>query len=168
MKIIGLCGNSGSGKGYVCEIFKKHDVAFIDTDKVYRESVLLNSDCVSELVEYFGSDKNIPTAEKTKEISDDIAKYNNLKTQSEHVQTAQLANQENGKKAKLSIALSVISIISLITISICGFNSLISLRLTHLLISLRHFSANGKISLSDGVESLSSLIVTYIKHTLLS
>ena len=55
MKIIGLCGNSGSGKGYVCEIFKKHDVAFIDTDKVYRESVLLNSDCVSELVEYFGS-----------------------------------------------------------------------------------------------------------------
>lgn len=67
-----------------------------------------------ELFEYFGSDKNIPTAEKTKEISDDIAKYNNLKAQSESVQTAQLANQENGKKAKLSIALSVISIISLI------------------------------------------------------
>ena len=44
----------------------------------------------------------------------DIAKYNNLKAQSESVKTAQLANQENGKKAKLSIALSVISIISLI------------------------------------------------------
>ncbi len=68
----------------------------------------------NELVEYFGSDKNIPTAEKTKEISDDISKYNNLKNQSETIQAVQLSNQENGKKTKLSIALAIISIVSLI------------------------------------------------------
>lgn len=68
----------------------------------------------NELVKYFGSDKNIPTSEKTKEISDDISKYNNLKNQSEAIQSIQLSNQENGKKTKLSIALAIISIVSLI------------------------------------------------------
>jgi len=67
-----------------------------------------------ELIEYFGSDKNIPTAEKTKEISDDISKYNNLKNQSETIQSIQLSNQENSKKTKLSIALAIISMVSLI------------------------------------------------------
>ena len=43
MIIIGLCGNSGSGKGYVCTRFAIFGVAFIDTDKVYRELVLKNS-----------------------------------------------------------------------------------------------------------------------------
>ena len=67
-----------------------------------------------ELVEYFGSDKNIPTVEKTKEISGDIAKYNNLKNQFKTVQAVQLASQENSKKTKLSIALAIVSILSLI------------------------------------------------------
>lgn len=68
-----------------------------------------------ELVEYFRSDKNIPTAEKTKEISDDIVRYNSLKTKAESIQAVQLANQKNYKKTRLSIILSVISIISLIS-----------------------------------------------------
>lgn len=54
MIIIGLCGSSGSGKGYVCNKFARFGVAFIDTDKVYRENVLVNQNCINELVEYFG------------------------------------------------------------------------------------------------------------------
>lgn len=55
MVIIGLCGSSGSGKGYVCERFFHHGVGFIDTDLVYRERVLVNRDCVDELVNSFGN-----------------------------------------------------------------------------------------------------------------
>lgn len=55
MVIVGLCGNSGSGKGYVCNRFSSYGVAFIDTDKVYREEVLTDERCKSELVGYFGS-----------------------------------------------------------------------------------------------------------------
>lgn len=55
MIIIGLCGSSGSGKGYVCNAFAKHGVAFIDTDLVYRENVLVNNSCVSELINSFGN-----------------------------------------------------------------------------------------------------------------
>lgn len=54
MIIIGLCGTSGSGKGYACLKFAKRGVAYIDTDLVYRQEVLTDSCCVSELVEYFG------------------------------------------------------------------------------------------------------------------
>ena len=55
MVIIGLCGSSGSGKGYICNKFALHGVAYIDTDKVYRERVLNNSACVKELVNAFGA-----------------------------------------------------------------------------------------------------------------
>jgi dephospho-CoA kinase len=54
LKIIGLCGGSGSGKGYVSEIFKKHGIAVIDTDAVYQELISYKSDCVSELAHEFG------------------------------------------------------------------------------------------------------------------
>ena len=54
MIIIGLCGNSGSGKGYVCTRFATFGVAFIDTDMVYREIVLKNPQCISELTARFG------------------------------------------------------------------------------------------------------------------
>ena len=36
LKVIGLCGRSGSGKGYVCERFEKRGVVCVDTDAVYR------------------------------------------------------------------------------------------------------------------------------------
>lgn len=54
MVIIGLCGSSGAGKGYVCEKFARYGVGFIDTDLVYRERVLVNPSCVNELVSSFG------------------------------------------------------------------------------------------------------------------
>lgn len=51
---IGLCGSSGSGKGYVSKKFKAYGVEYIDTDKVYRDIAVGGSDCVNELCSYFG------------------------------------------------------------------------------------------------------------------
>ena len=51
---IGLCGSSGSGKGYVSKKFKAYGVEYIDTDKVYRDIAIFGSDCVNELCGYFG------------------------------------------------------------------------------------------------------------------
>ncbi|MBQ8162861.1 MAG: dephospho-CoA kinase [Clostridia bacterium] len=51
---IGLCGSSGAGKGYVCEIFKEFGAQYIDTDKVYGKIAVAGSDCVNELCMFFG------------------------------------------------------------------------------------------------------------------
>lgn len=53
---IGLCGSSGSGKGYVCKKFKAFGVEYIDTDKVYRDIAIGGSDCVNELCAFFGDE----------------------------------------------------------------------------------------------------------------
>lgn len=37
VKLIGLCGRSGSGKGYVSECFLRYAIPSIDTDALYRE-----------------------------------------------------------------------------------------------------------------------------------
>lgn len=55
MKIIGLCGGSGAGKGYVCGIFARHGVPAIDTDAVYHEIIAKRTPCVTELEATFGS-----------------------------------------------------------------------------------------------------------------
>ena len=54
MKIVGLCGGSGSGKGAVGELFLKRGVPVIDTDAVYHELTSAPSECLSELVSVFG------------------------------------------------------------------------------------------------------------------
>jgi len=54
MKIIGLTGRSGSGKGEVCKIFAaNHGVQSIDTDKIARELMGKGGVCLAELVEQF-------------------------------------------------------------------------------------------------------------------
>lgn len=55
MKLIGLCGGSGSGKGVVCSLFSELGVPSIDTDKVYHEMTCGPSPCLSALVDAFGS-----------------------------------------------------------------------------------------------------------------
>ncbi len=55
--VIGLCGRSGSGKGYVCGVFSRFGIPSIDTDKVYRD--LLNDKncgCLAEIVLRFGEE----------------------------------------------------------------------------------------------------------------
>lgn len=61
--VIGLCGRSGCGKGYVGSIFRNYGIFSVDTDKVYRE--LLDEDgseCLCELTDFFGEE--ILTREK--------------------------------------------------------------------------------------------------------
>lgn len=59
--IIGLCGRSGSGKGFVSNLFRKKGIESIDTDKVYREMTGpatgdgAPSECMTALVERFGT-----------------------------------------------------------------------------------------------------------------
>ena len=55
MKIVGLCGGSGSGKGAVGQLFEKHGVPVIDTDAVYHELTSARSECIDELVLAFGN-----------------------------------------------------------------------------------------------------------------
>ena len=55
MKIIGMCGGSGAGKGYVCSVFATHGIPAIDTDAVYHAMTSGHSPCTEELESYFGS-----------------------------------------------------------------------------------------------------------------
>ncbi|MBQ8546580.1 MAG: dephospho-CoA kinase [Clostridia bacterium] len=57
MKIIGLCGSSGSGKGYISNAFSKYDIPAIDTDRVYREiTTKKGTPCLLELANTFGKE----------------------------------------------------------------------------------------------------------------
>lgn len=54
---IGLCGRSGTGKGYVCRIFAEMGIPSVDTDAVYREMTgpcEILSPCMEELIGAFG------------------------------------------------------------------------------------------------------------------
>ena len=54
MKIIGLCGGSGSGKGSVCRLFAEYSILSIDTDSVYRKMTEGDSECMRALKAAFG------------------------------------------------------------------------------------------------------------------
>ena len=56
MKIIGLAGGSGSGKGEICKIFAKYGIESIDTDKISREITRKGGECLEELTRYFSAD----------------------------------------------------------------------------------------------------------------
>ncbi len=55
--LVGLCGRSGSGKGYVSEKFLVRGIPSVDTDAVYRTLTAPSdtlSPCMKELCERFG------------------------------------------------------------------------------------------------------------------
>lgn len=54
MKVIGLCGGSGSGKGTVSGVFAEIGIPSIDTDAVYREMTSSDSPCMRALRREFG------------------------------------------------------------------------------------------------------------------
>ena len=56
MKIVGLCGGSGSGKGKVCEIFREKGIPCIDTDAVYRQLTGQPGALLDALIEEFGNE----------------------------------------------------------------------------------------------------------------
>ncbi|MBR4960059.1 MAG: dephospho-CoA kinase [Clostridia bacterium] len=55
--LVGLCGRSGSGKGYIAAMFADRGIPSVDTDKVYRDMTgpcETLSPCMKELKERFG------------------------------------------------------------------------------------------------------------------
>jgi len=57
--LIGLCGRSGSGKGYIAAMFAGRGVPSIDTDRVYRDMTGPSAElspCMLALKEYFGDE----------------------------------------------------------------------------------------------------------------
>lgn len=56
MRVIGLCGRSGSGKGLFCGVAKEMGFCVIDCDGIYHSLVNAPSDCLYELDREFGSD----------------------------------------------------------------------------------------------------------------
>lgn len=54
MVIIGLCGNSGSGKSTVCKSFLKFGIPSIDADMVYRDLTTPGSELNKLLAFHFG------------------------------------------------------------------------------------------------------------------
>ncbi len=55
MRIIGLCGRSGSGKGVFSSIASKRGIKIIDCDAVYKDMVSKPTDCLKEIEKEFGS-----------------------------------------------------------------------------------------------------------------
>lgn len=64
IKIIGLCGRSGSGKGYVSKLFFRRGIPSVDTDAVYRELMSGDreapSECLAEVSREFGEEVIAP------------------------------------------------------------------------------------------------------------
>lgn len=56
MKIIGLTGGSGAGKGIVSAVFAEKGIPVLDCDKVSREVTSKGSPCLTELSAAFGED----------------------------------------------------------------------------------------------------------------
>ncbi len=60
---IGLCGQSGAGKGYVAAMFAKKGIPSIDTDGVYRDLTAPEpslSPCMAALCDAFGKETALP------------------------------------------------------------------------------------------------------------
>ncbi len=54
MKILGLCGGSGSGKGLASESFFSRGIPTLDTDALYHSMIEGDSECSRELISAFG------------------------------------------------------------------------------------------------------------------
>ena len=56
MRMIGVCGRSGSGKSTLCSVGAEMGFAVFDCDKIYREIVSQNGECLSEIATHFGGE----------------------------------------------------------------------------------------------------------------
>lgn len=61
MKIVGLCGGSGSGKSTAAEMFRAYGLPVVDADALYHELTDAPSDCVRQIAEAFGDEVVTPT-----------------------------------------------------------------------------------------------------------
>lgn len=56
MKIIGLTGPSGAGKGLACRIFARYGIPAVDTDGIYHTLLAQKGAMTDELTDAFGAD----------------------------------------------------------------------------------------------------------------
>ncbi len=56
MKVYGLAGGSGSGKGTAARLFSEYSIRSIDTDAVYHDITSWRSECLIELAHEFGDE----------------------------------------------------------------------------------------------------------------
>lgn len=56
MKIIGICGQSGSGKSSVCQYFAKRNIPVLDCDAIYHDLVSHDTPCLAEIGTTFGKE----------------------------------------------------------------------------------------------------------------
>ena len=54
MRLIGLCGRSGSGKSVFAEVAKEYGITVVDCDELYAEMVSKPSPCLAEIEKNFG------------------------------------------------------------------------------------------------------------------
>ena len=54
IKVIGLTGPSGAGKGTVCSIFAEYNIPSVDTDAVYHKLLENDKSLTAELTAAFG------------------------------------------------------------------------------------------------------------------
>ena len=69
MKIVGLCGQSGSGKGLICSLFYDFNIIAIDTDKVYHDIISADSACTRDLISAFGDKISLNPGINRKELA---------------------------------------------------------------------------------------------------
>ena len=56
MKIIGLTGQSGAGKGTAAKILEKNGIPHIDCDKIYHSMLTPGGECTYALAKHFGNE----------------------------------------------------------------------------------------------------------------
>lgn len=56
MKIIGICGSSGSGKSSVCQILRSRGIPILDCDVIYHDLINTKTPCLVAIGEEFGID----------------------------------------------------------------------------------------------------------------
>lgn len=69
MRLIGLCGRSGSGKSAFCKLALELGFKIIDCDEVYRELVSKRTPCLNEIEENFGAESVINDSLNRKAVS---------------------------------------------------------------------------------------------------
>lgn len=81
MTVFGITGGSGSGKSLACSMLASLGVKIIDTDVIAREVVKKGSECLDELISYFGNNILLSDGELNRSKLASIAFSDNEKTE---------------------------------------------------------------------------------------
>lgn len=132
------------------------DVLKLESELKLKEKDEYVNKKYDSLVKYFGDENNIPTSEKTKEISDKILNYTSLKNQVESISVQQKSINESNKKSKLLGLFAILSLLSLILGAV-----LIN---TSLMVSVILLVVGGILLLSSGFMYLVNMINVKTKN----